>query len=114
MRASTSSTSRGRARRGVVASRAEGAAREQAGRFSREAWDGATAALPEYLYNDATPRILTTAAGERVHQDRGGLRSSVQLLHHPATARQVPFAAHGIDYRGGAEPDRAGGAGRLR
>ena len=23
-------------------------------------WDGATAALPEYLYNDATPRILTT------------------------------------------------------
>jgi ribosomal protein S12 methylthiotransferase len=43
-----------------VASRPEGAAREQAGRFSREAWDGATAALPEYLYNDATPRILTT------------------------------------------------------
>jgi ribosomal protein S12 methylthiotransferase len=43
-----------------MASRPEGAAREQAGRFSREAWDGATAALPEYLYNDATPRILTT------------------------------------------------------
>jgi ribosomal protein S12 methylthiotransferase len=35
-------------------------AREQSGRFSREAWDGAAAALPEYLYNDATPRILTT------------------------------------------------------
>ena len=43
-----------------TASRPEGTAREQAGRFSREAWDGATAALPEYLYNDATPRILTT------------------------------------------------------
>ena len=43
-----------------AASRPEGAAREQAGRFSREAWDGATAALPEYLYDDATPRILTT------------------------------------------------------
>ncbi len=41
-------------------SRPEGDAREQAGRFSREAWDGAVAALPEYLYNDATPRILTT------------------------------------------------------
>jgi ribosomal protein S12 methylthiotransferase len=45
---------------GPIASRPEGAAREQAGRFSREAWDGATPALPEYLYNDATPRILTT------------------------------------------------------
>jgi ribosomal protein S12 methylthiotransferase len=41
-------------------SRPEGDAREQQGRFSRAAWDGATAALPEYLYNDATPRILTT------------------------------------------------------
>jgi ribosomal protein S12 methylthiotransferase len=45
---------------GRMAFRAEGDAREQAGRFSRESWDGATAALPEYLYNDATPRILTT------------------------------------------------------
>ncbi|RXH55204.1 30S ribosomal protein S12 methylthiotransferase RimO [Granulicella sibirica] len=41
-------------------SRPEGDAREQTGRFSREAWDGATAALPDYLYSDATPRILTT------------------------------------------------------
>jgi ribosomal protein S12 methylthiotransferase len=41
-------------------SRPEGDAREQAGRFSREAWDGATAALPNYLYSDETPRILTT------------------------------------------------------
>ena len=43
-----------------TSSRAEGDAREQAGRFSREAWDGATAALPSYLYSDETPRILTT------------------------------------------------------
>ncbi len=43
-----------------LASRAEGDARQQQGRFSRESWDGASAALPEYLYNDATPRILTT------------------------------------------------------
>jgi ribosomal protein S12 methylthiotransferase len=41
-------------------SRPEGDARQQSGRFSRAAWDGATAALPEYLYNDETPRILTT------------------------------------------------------
>ncbi len=41
-------------------SRPEGDAREQQGRFSRDSWDGATAALPTYLYSDETPRILTT------------------------------------------------------
>ena len=41
-------------------SRPEGDARERAGRFSRESWDGAAAALPDYLYSDATPRILAT------------------------------------------------------
>ncbi len=41
-------------------SRPEGNAREQSGRFSRASWDGATAALPEYLYSDETPRILST------------------------------------------------------
>jgi ribosomal protein S12 methylthiotransferase len=41
-------------------SRPEGDAREQSGRFSREAWDGATAELPSYLYTDETPRILAT------------------------------------------------------
>ncbi len=44
----------------TTSSRAEGNLSEQQGRFSRASWDGATAALPEYLYNDATPRILTT------------------------------------------------------
>jgi ribosomal protein S12 methylthiotransferase len=43
-----------------TSSRPEGDAREAAGRFSRETWDGATAALPTYLYNADTPRILTT------------------------------------------------------
>ncbi len=43
-----------------TSSRPEGEAREQAGRFSRDAWDGAAAQLPDYLYSDATPRILTT------------------------------------------------------
>jgi ribosomal protein S12 methylthiotransferase len=41
-------------------SRPEGDLREQQGRFSRAAWDGATSTLPEYLYSDETPRILTT------------------------------------------------------
>jgi ribosomal protein S12 methylthiotransferase len=41
-------------------SRAEGDARERSGRFSRALWAGATVALPEYLYSDETPRILTT------------------------------------------------------
>lgn len=44
----------------TTTSRAEGDAREQSGRFSREAWDGATATLPSYLYSDETPRILST------------------------------------------------------
>ncbi len=43
-----------------VSSRPEGDAREAAGRFSRASWDGATAALPSYLYSDETPRILST------------------------------------------------------
>ena len=42
-------------------SRPEGDARERAGRFSRETWDGATAALPTYLYTEDTPRLLSTA-----------------------------------------------------
>ncbi len=45
---------------GATTSRPEGDAREQQGRFSRDSWDGATAALPTYLYSDETPRILTT------------------------------------------------------
>jgi len=41
-------------------SRPEGDLREEQGRFSREHWDGAIASLPNYLYTDETPRILTT------------------------------------------------------
>src|SRR5215470_5569253 len=42
------------------ADRAEGAAREQRGRFSRSEWDGAIADLPNYLYEENTPRVLAT------------------------------------------------------
>ncbi len=41
-------------------SRPEGDARTVQGRFSRAEWDGAIADLPNYLYDDETPRILTT------------------------------------------------------
>jgi ribosomal protein S12 methylthiotransferase len=44
----------------ILTSRPEGDARAQQGRFSRESWDGAIADLPNYLYDDATPRILAT------------------------------------------------------
>jgi len=42
-------------------SRPEGDAREKAGRFARDTWDGATAELPSYLYDENTPRLLATA-----------------------------------------------------
>src|ERR1700730_16617905 len=44
----------------ILQSRAEGDARAAQGRFSRETWDGAIADLPNYLYDEATPRVLAT------------------------------------------------------
>src|SRR5713101_4581674 len=44
----------------ILQSRAEGDARASQGRFSRETWDGAIADLPNYLYDEDTPRILAT------------------------------------------------------
>ena len=44
----------------VLPSRPEGDARAAQGRFSRESWNGAITDLPNYLYDDATPRILAT------------------------------------------------------
>jgi ribosomal protein S12 methylthiotransferase len=41
-------------------SRAEGDLRESQGRFAREEWEGAQAALPQYLYDHSTPRLRTT------------------------------------------------------
>jgi ribosomal protein S12 methylthiotransferase len=40
--------------------RPEGQLREQQGRFRRDDWEGATHLLPTYLYNETTPRYLTT------------------------------------------------------
>jgi len=44
----------------ILQSRPEGNARLAQGRFSRETWDGAIADLPNYLYDESTPRVLAT------------------------------------------------------
>jgi ribosomal protein S12 methylthiotransferase len=44
----------------VLPSRPEGDAREAQGRYSRQGWDGAIADLPNYLYDETTPRVLAT------------------------------------------------------
>jgi len=45
----------------ILTSRPEGDARAAAGRFSRDSWDGAISDLPNYLYDETTPRLLATA-----------------------------------------------------
>jgi ribosomal protein S12 methylthiotransferase len=44
----------------ILQSRPEAEARVQQGRFSRESWDGAIGDLPNYLYDETTPRVLAT------------------------------------------------------
>jgi len=44
----------------ILTSRPEGDHRRAQGRFARDSWDGAVADLPNYLYDDRTPRVLTT------------------------------------------------------
>jgi ribosomal protein S12 methylthiotransferase len=43
-----------------MTARPEGELRESQGRFARTEWDGAAAALPQYLYDHTTPRLLAT------------------------------------------------------
>jgi ribosomal protein S12 methylthiotransferase len=44
----------------ILTSRPEGDRRRQQGRFTRDSWDGAISDLPNYLYDEATPRVLAT------------------------------------------------------
>jgi len=46
--------------REAVSFRPEGNHRERQGRFSREDWQGAAHLLPTYLYNEDTPRLIST------------------------------------------------------
>jgi ribosomal protein S12 methylthiotransferase len=45
---------------GTTKFRPEGNERERQGRFTRDDWQGATHLLPTYLYDETTPRFLTT------------------------------------------------------
>ncbi|HJX83324.1 MAG TPA: 30S ribosomal protein S12 methylthiotransferase RimO, partial [Candidatus Angelobacter sp.] len=54
------STSASQSLKSGMQSRPEGDARQASGRFSRQEWDGAIADLPNYLYNENTPRVLAT------------------------------------------------------
>ncbi len=56
----SASPSAGQSLKSGMSSRPEGAAREASGRFSRQEWDGAIADLPNYLYDENTPRVLAT------------------------------------------------------
>jgi ribosomal protein S12 methylthiotransferase len=44
----------------ILTSRPEGDRRREQGRFERNSWDGAVADLPNYLYDENTPRVLAT------------------------------------------------------
>ena len=44
----------------ILTSRPEGDHRRANGRFTRDSWDGAVSDLPNYLYDENTPRILAT------------------------------------------------------
>jgi ribosomal protein S12 methylthiotransferase len=52
--------SRAATHKSELTSRPEGDLREQQGRFRRDDWQGATHLLPTYLYDESTPRFLTT------------------------------------------------------
>src|SRR6202044_3632898 len=44
----------------ILPPRPEGDSRREQGRFPRNSWDGAVSDLPNYLYDDHTPRVLAT------------------------------------------------------
>ena len=44
----------------ILTSRPEGNHRRTHGRFARDSWDGAVSDLPNYLYDETTPRLLAT------------------------------------------------------
>ena len=66
-----------------AAFRAEGDRREAQGRFSRAAWDGAAAALPQYLYDHTTPRLRTTRSASAYIKIAEG-------CDHPCTFCVIP------------------------
>ncbi len=66
-----------------VPARPEGDHREQQGRFSRDDWQGAAHLLPTYLYNETTPRFLTTPSSSAYIKIAEG-------CDHPCTFCVIP------------------------
>ena len=64
-------------------SRPEGDARERSGRFLRDAWAGASSALPTYLYDETTPRLLSTPSASAYIKIAEG-------CDHPCTFCVIP------------------------
>ena len=77
----------------ILNSRSEGDAREAAGRFSKDGWDGADCRPAELSLRRDHAARPGYAEAFGIHQDRGRLRSSVLVLHHSAVARKVSLAA---------------------
>ncbi|MGC2617536.1 MAG: 30S ribosomal protein S12 methylthiotransferase RimO [Acidobacteriaceae bacterium] len=63
--------------------RPEGDRREEQGRFLRTAWDGASAQLPQYLYDHTTPRLRTTRSASAYIKIAEG-------CDHPCTFCVIP------------------------
>ncbi len=63
--------------------RPEGDQRERQGRFSRESWQGAAHLLPTYLYDETTPRFLTTPSSSAYIKIAEG-------CDHPCTFCVIP------------------------
>ncbi len=68
---------------GPTTSRPEGDARREQGRFARDSWDGAVADLPNYLYDEHTPRILATPG-------RSAYIKIAEGCDHPCTFCIIP------------------------
>ncbi len=79
----------------ITTSRPEGDHRRGQGRFARDSWDGAVADLPNYLYDDHTPRVLTTPRSSAYIKIAEG-------CDHPCTFCIIPqlrgqFRSRGFD-----------------
>jgi ribosomal protein S12 methylthiotransferase len=66
-----------------ASSRPEGDRRATQGRFSRSEWDGATAQMPQYLYDHTTPRLRTTRSASAYIKIAEG-------CDHPCTFCVIP------------------------
>ncbi len=83
----------------ILKARPEGDAREAAGRFSKEGlgWRHRRPAQLSLRREHAAPAGYAEIF--RLHQDCRRLRSPVLVLHHPATAREVPLAPLRVGHR---------------